>query len=354
MVTYFTVLQAEPAQIAPGTVNLIGIRLAGEKIVVSNGIASLEQSDTENFGTEERQSGESDVSTGATGSKVPIKALILTLQGEKEGVSELVSAFNKVDYNELPPQSVTWKMTDVEAAIKGDSQKRKLLEADLNTRLDGTPTDQIIKASMRTGIFIRVPVFVEVPTGKSSKSVEGEIVVPFTSELVRRTMNHRLIRDKLDADNSTFLAVYNEVWQGMEVAGNKEDVSGRLRSLYSDSRRIQWVAPVNRLLKRVWVILAEDQITGAELDSLPRSNGEGESFSVNLDLTTEGRNRLWNYTHRYPSCQLLFVVDGVAIAAPFVKQEMKYSTAVITNISDEDLAKSAVDLINTSKTKTKP
>lgn len=354
LVTYFTVLRSEPAQILPGKVNLIGIRLAGEKIVVSNGIASLEQNDAANFGSEDSHTDGSDMSTGATGSKVPIKALILAMQGEKEGVSELVCAFNKTDYNDLPPESVTWTMADVEAAISNDQAKRKQLESDLNTRLDGSPTDQIVKSSMRTGIYVRVPVFVEVPSGKETKPAEGEIVVPFTTDLVRRTMNHRLIRDKIDADNATFLAVYNEVWGGIRESGAQEDVVARLRSLYSPARREQWVAPVDRLLRRVWVILAENQVTGASLESLPRSNGEGESFSVNLELTTEGRNRLWNYTHNYPGCQLLFVVDGVAIAAPFAKQEMKYSAAVITNISDEDLAKSAVDLINTSKNKTKP
>jgi hypothetical protein len=62
-------------------------------------------------------------------------------------------------------------------------------------------------------------------------------------------------------------------------------------------------------------------------------------------LNDEGRLRLWQYTRRHPKTQLLFAVDGIAIAAPIVQHEMKYPVAEILNVSDEVDARKAVQVI---------
>ncbi len=327
------------AAIPPQNVNLLGIRLAGERIVVSNGIAQLVQDDSAGFGRAET-GGEP---VGASGAKIPMAALVGSLQGNPDGVEELVMSLNRIEHQILPDESLTWNASDIRRALDGDAAMRKRLESDLNTTLEGEPADTISRQLTFTGIWIRLPIAVEVPSAEGSKRVESSITLPYVTELVRKVQAHPLVREKFEVDPRTLALVYEEVWQ--ESAGGFK-VRQSLESFIAPDRLDALSGSATRLLSRVTVLVTEDLLQGAGLEVVAKADGKGDSYTINLNLERDGRDRLWQYTRRNPGCQLLFTVDGIAIAAPVVQHEMMYYTAAITNIQEEDLARQAVDLIN--------
>jgi hypothetical protein len=137
---------------------------------------------------------------------------------------------------------------------------------------------------------------------------------------------------------------YSEAHRAVN-SGAKENIIASLKSKLSEDMKRTLAAPAERLLADVAVLATDRQVTAARLLDEPSPDGNGRTYSMELDITQDARDRLWQYTYRHPKCQLLLVSNGVAIAAPFVKQEMKYSTITITNVADGDLAKQAIDFI---------
>ncbi|MCH8274487.1 MAG: hypothetical protein IH851_06840, partial [Armatimonadetes bacterium] len=304
-------------RIEPGAVNLIGVTLSGERIVVGNGIAQLVQGAASEFSSP----GGSSLGA-ASGTTVPTKALTGSLRLEPEAVSELIAALAGMDTQDYPRKEIVWEKSDVEQAMAGDEELRARLERQLNTRLDGTPTDTIIPNYLRSGIYVRLPVPVSVPAEDGSVAVTAHVLLPYKTRLAARVANHRLIKDKYEPSEADWQGAYEETWDAMEQDGSTEDVAASLKNLMSESRVRALARPVERLLERVTVLLTERQILGADQERFPKPAGKGYTYTVNLHLTQEGRDRLWRYTHDNPGCQLLFVVDGVAIAAPTVQHEM--------------------------------
>jgi preprotein translocase subunit SecD len=66
-----------------------------------------------------------------------------------------------------------------------------------------------------------------------------------------------------------------------------------------------------------------------------------------VSLTDPGRRRIWQFSRRNPGAQLLFIVDGNAIAAPRIRHELSSSSIAITQIPDRGLVEDAVEQINT-------
>lgn len=328
----------------PKKVNLIGIDLAGEKIIVANGIAQLVQDEGGGFESRE-QDGQP---VGATGAKIPMAALVSTLQGSAEGLEELVMALNKIEHEILPDERYTWDASDIRKALDGDSALQAKLENDLNTTLSGEPTSTLSRETTFSGIWIRVPISVTVLVANESRTVDSTVALNYTTELVRRVQRHDSVRNKFDVDGSTLSFVYEEVWGSLR-GSPAADVRRSLERFIDPERSRTLSSPAERLLARVNVLVTDIEIEGVSLEEFPRADGKGNSYTINLELNRNGRDRLWQYTRKNPGCQLLFVVDGVAIAAPVVQHEMKYYTAAIKNILEEDLAREAVDLIKNSK-----
>lgn len=324
------------ARILPRTVNLVGIKLEGERIVISNRIAQLVKGSATEF-----KMGD-EPAAPASAPKIPMKALIAALKGEPEGVAELVVALNKLDLEMNPPADATFDAVDVMAACSGDEVKRASLEAALNTRLDGGPVEELIKPLLVSGIFVRVPVPVQVPMPGGPRRVVAEVVLPYRTRLVTSVMSHPLIKARFDPSAEALAGVYLEVAKAQEATG-RENVKAALEALVSAERLRRLAEPVERLLDRVYVLLTEQEMVSARLERPVEESGG--THTLEIEVTRLGRDRLWQYTHENPGCQLLFVVDGVAIAAPVVSHEMKYSTVAITNIADEDLAADAVNVI---------
>lgn len=342
---YKVFIETQPfPRIAPDDISLIGLQLQDERIIVSNGIAQLVRGNFGEFGADIEESG--DMSGAAEGPRVPMKALIGTLRLDPAAASELVASLNEIDTANAPAPEAIWDEKEVLAALEGDEEARVKLERGLSTRLDGSASDAITPSLIRSGIFIRTRVPILVPSeGGKKETIQAEILQPYRTRIASEVANHKLIREGFQPTRAVWEGVYDEVWRSAQQAGSIEDVAGSLRSLLSRERRRRLAEPVEHLLERVTVLLNSKFVRGADYEAVPRPNGKGDWYTVNLQITTEGRNRLWRYTHERPRCQLLLVVDGVAIAAPIVQHEMKYSKIAITGVADEDLAQDAVNAV---------
>jgi hypothetical protein len=322
--------------LVPKAVNLIGVRLAGERITVSNGIAQIVQAEAGDFG-----GSQSYGDTGAvSGAKVPMKALVGSMAGDPAALKELAMALGRVEYEIEPDPDAIWAVQDIEAALDGDPAKRAKLESDLNTSLDGKRIDRLSRKRFFSGIFVSVPVDISVPAQGGAKTVRAHVPMRYSTKLASQVLAHPLVREKFDVPDQTFLSVYDEVFAKQEQSKSIEDVRAALASAISPSRGERLASPVSRLLERITVLVTEDQIRSADLVEQP--TGDGTVYTVEVEVDDDGRLRLWQYTRRFPGCQLLLTVDGVAIAAPTVQHEMKYPTVAITNIADRDLATDAV------------
>ena len=336
--TRLVILPRSYPPLQPGTVNLLGLQLKGFRIIVSNGIARLQEGSDDTFSRPE------DSSLDSGGTIVPMKGLILALQQKPEGVSELLEAFAGIKREIEPRPDIIWKREDVIAALKGDKGLREKLETALCTILAGGAVQKVSWRRLQDGIWIRTGVPVKITTPSGTETVEGEIEIPYktrTADMVEKRIKKLLEQSgKLAPDGPMVAGVYSE-----EAGRVKENVAQTLAQLASDSRLRALAEPVENLLSRVIVLLTEKQITGAEVQKEPKPQGDGFLYSILLDITTDARDRLWQFTYRNPHSQLLFVSNGVAIAAPFVRHEMKYSKVTITNITDEDLANEAISFI---------
>lgn len=331
-------------RLEPGRLSLIGITLVGERIVVSNGVAQLEEGTGNEFSA---QTGSVGGIGAPSGTRIPMRGLVGSLQFRPEAVSELVASLNRIDLNDLPPEDAVWTKEAIEKALSGDPDTLRKLERDIGATLEGSPVNEFRRDHLLSGIYIRIPVPVQVPASNGNKTVIGEVTVRYKTRIAQQVASHRLVKDRYEISNASLSAVYDEIAERIEQEG-RENVRNSLERLISNERAKELARPAELLLKRVLVLVNETLITGASFSS--RVNSEGDTlYTIDFDLATEGKQRLWQYTHLHPGCQLLFVFDGSAIAAPVVQHEMKYSTASITNITDGTTAEEAVKYIQNRK-----
>lgn len=322
-----------------GRVNLFGVELAGERIVVANGTAMLVRGSVTN---EKDASGSGD---DARGPAIPIRALIGSLNGDKEALSELLESVNDIDPASFPPLETVWEEEQLRAALKGDEALRRKLEDQLGTTLGGEPAERVSLAALRAGITVRLRVPVEVPGGRSgARKVEGVVRVGYRTRLAEEILNNRVIRDTFDPTGAALYGVVREVWAAMQKAP-RQDVRGDLERLLEGSSKARFARPVESLLSRTTILATEHQISDASLKEYDDPARDRSLFALQLSLTDEARYRLWKYTRGKERLQLLFAVDGVAVAAPIVQHEMKYSVVEILNVSDEVDARKAVQVI---------
>jgi hypothetical protein len=327
-------------RLEPGRLNLIGITLVGERIVVSNGVAQLEEGTGHEFSS---QTGSIGGIGAPSGTRIPMRGLVGSLQLRPDSVSELVAALNRIDTNEVPPEDAIWTKAAIEKALSGDPVYLRKLERDIGSTLEGAPVEEFRRDVLLSGVYLRVPIPVEVPSSNGHKTVIGEVTIRYKTRIAQQVASHRLVKDRYEISNASLAGVYDEIAEQVKQEG-AENVRASLERLISKSRAKELARPAELLLQRVLVLVNENQITDASISSQVTSEGE-QRYTVDFDLTQEGKKRLWQYTHLHPGCQLLLVFDGAAIAAPVVQHEMKYSTVSITNIIDGTTAEEAVKYI---------
>ena len=342
--TRMVILPREYPPLRPGSVSLIGMKVPGYFIVVSNGIARLMVGEASSFAKPESV----DASSGKT---IPMAGLVGTLRGEAEAASELTLALNDIRYDIQPLEDRVWTRERIEKALAGTGEERTKLEYDLATRIDGQGIERVNWDRLSTGVWLEVEVPIRLPAGEGLQLM-AKVRMPYRTRLANAAnsyLQRQLERGGLDPNlkpsAATISGVYNLALDDAERAGF-EDVAASLRANFGEESLARLAKPVEEVLNAVEVLVTEETIKNAELKSAPSEDGKGEIYSIVLNTNEESRDRLWQYTYKRPGAQLLLVSNGVAIAAPVVRHEIKYSTVEITGISEQKLAEEALRFIN--------
>lgn len=340
--------------VAPGQVNLIAMNPgAGYRIIVSNQVAHLaELSDSSGTRDDRDESGAAD-SDIVGRRRLPIRELLGALRGEADALGKLVMALNDIDENDFPPNRVIWDQADVEKALAGDPVLKARLEQDLHTHLDGKPLNSFNLPALLDGIVLRIPLKMEITVNGERKMVETTILEPFMTRFA--TQAGKRITAKFQPSEAAILALYREEAakvlgqakdaNGAAIPANIEDVANSLRSRFSDARREELLQKPKRVLDNAFVVITDEFVTGGNSSQQMGANRIPVT-DIRLNLSEEGRLRLWKYSRQKPGFQLLFVVNGVAIAAPRIRTELAQREVTIRGVGDPDLAADAVDTIN--------
>jgi hypothetical protein len=269
------------------------------------------------------------------------------LQGNEKRLGEFIMSVNKLKAEEADlPLAAVWEAPDIEKAIAGDPKMKQKLETDLAMRLDGTPLDTVQdEKGILNGIVLRIPVPVRVMVAGKERRMVGTVIEPyrprFTEELENRDFAEQQ-RLTLDTIKGYYRQAAEKVRSG---ALKKEDIAAALKAKISPARIQELASAPTEILSKAKIILNENFMESARVVS-GAGDSEKPEFNLVMNLTDEGRRRLWQYSKLRKGSQLLFVVNGMAIAAPVVSAEIPQSDVTITNLPDGDIAKDAVETIN--------
>lgn len=329
--------------IAPSRVSLIAVNTgAGYRITVSNSTAQLVAGGNGEFGAPDAR--DDDDGSGTNKLRIPLRDMLLAMQGDPKATSKLVMSMNRMSADDLPPNPVIWTKEQLEKAINGDAELQKKLESDLNVTLKGMPLSVARESSLEDGIVVEVPVPVTVKVGSEVRTIEARIREPYRPGFAQRVHD----RYKMSPNITTDLITANYIVEAKRIQSKEvkpEDVAQILQDRWSVARLKQIAEKPERILQNTEVVLTENQLTGAKWQQRKDSNNR-PMFDLTIGLTEEGRMRLWKYSREHPGFQLLFTVDGVAVAAPRIRRETVTGEVTVTQLTDERLTKKSADVIN--------
>lgn len=337
-------------EIAPGKVTLLGIDAGGDgyKIVVSNGVAQLIQTPKGPFEAPDMSAGGGDDADATDKRHVPLKEMVQSLQGNSEALSELVTQMNddlRKYREDIYPNATVWKAEDLSKAIAGDKDLTKKLVHDTNANLDGTPADFINTGALYSGITIDLPVPVNVLVRGEQKTLVAHVKIPYRAEFTKKV--EKDLNDKVKSLSPTadeMKGYYLEEADLLKGAVNRENVAKSISSRIAPEMVKGYADAAERILSNTKVILNESYVANARKDAEPTDAGK-TLYNLVLDLNDEGRDRLWKYSRHQVGKQLLLIVNGVAIAAPFINHELEQKEVTITQMVDPDLVDDAVSTI---------
>ena len=337
-------------EIPPGRVTLVGIKTAaGYRIVVSNKVAQLVQANGD------FEAGDMSEDTGGSDSsdkrRIPLKETLQSLQGDAKALGYLVTAMNDDLHKaqqDIPPNPVIWRAEDVQKALDGDETFRRKLEHDTNVKLDGTPADFININALYNGIVLQIPVPVEVSVAGVQKRIVAEVEMPFRAAFTKR-VERTLMNKGLNPSDELTRGYYLEEVQRLKAhPDDRENIANLLRDRLNPQTIAQYAWGAEQVLSNAKIVLNENFVEDAHRNDKETNQGK-KFYDLDLDLTEEGRERLWQYSRHKVGTQLLLIVDGVAIAAPRVQHELAQSTITITQMEDPDLVDDAVTAIKDSR-----
>ncbi|MBX7135592.1 MAG: hypothetical protein K1X67_23235 [Fimbriimonadaceae bacterium] len=339
--TNYMVGRIDVKPIGPKRVNLVAISPgAGYRILVANGIAQLAEVSGSFDAPDLAQMDEgSDV---VSAKKVPMKEMLQSLRQETEGLGAFIMRINDIKADDIPPEAPVWKAEDLRKALDSDPALKSKLEREINMGLDGTPPNRVIASACVNGIVISTPVTVKI----GGKPVQAEVLQPYRPSFIENI--EKKLQERFDADDAR-PGVYRQALEDLlNGQGAKEDVRKSLLARISPERAADLAAKPQRVLENAAVILNDDQIISASARTYKANKRELTDITINL--TDEGRDRLWKYSHDRQGFQLLLVVDGIAIAAPRISHELSQRDVTISQLPDASLAEEAVDLMNKKPT----
>jgi hypothetical protein len=328
----------ELTAVAPGRVNLVAVRPgAGWRIIVSNSMAQLAETTGMGHGDADR---DEDVQNGK---RLPMREYIDTLRGNQESLGYLVEKLADITDESIPLGAPHWTVENLEKAFKGDPVLTKKLEHDLQCRLDGGPIGDLSISAILNGIVIDVPVSVTIQIDGKPQKVTGIVRSPYMSDLAEVVAKQ--FNSKFDPKPEFVMGVYKDA--GMRILNGevgRENVIKAIQSRYHPGRVSSLAEKPQELIKNSTVLVTDSHLESASMDKY--SSGNKSYADITLNLTHEGKMRLWKYSFEHPGFQLLLVVDGLAYAAPRISGQLVESHLQITHLTEPDLAQEAVDRIN--------
>lgn len=337
-------------QLRPARVNLIGIDAGrGYKIIVSNEVAQLVQVAVKEDGFEDNSTGDEDQEI-EKGPKVPLREMLESMAGNEKSLGVLVTKLNpnlNAMEQDLPAVQVVWEADDIRKAVNGDAVLRDKLEKDLNMKLDGTPLNEIRPSALANGIVLRAYIPIKVRVDGQLKTMKAPINMPFKARFI--TEVYATYGKIFNPSRDMILGRYLEKKTELQP-GNQENLKNVLLDRIDEAGLAERYADKpTRVLSNARVVATDVHFMDAR--SVEATGAGGKRVSdIRINLTDEGRKRLWQYSRRYKNQQLLFMQDsGVAIAAPRIQQELADGEITIRQVQNVGLAKDAVDLINSLK-----
>jgi preprotein translocase subunit SecD len=130
----------------------------------------------------------------------------------------------------------------------------------------------------------------------------------------------------------------------MSDPAKREHVKNSIEGIISPQRTRQLAESPQSILKNAQVVINGSHIAGASYKTIV--GGQRPKYNLTIQLTDEGRNRLWKYSMNRVGSHLLLIVDGVAIAAPIIGHALTQSELTIKGLTDEVSVREAVDRLN--------
>lgn len=333
------------ADLKPGRANLVAVSPGmGYKIIVANQIAQLAELKNQDFGAPDPDTNAQAEEETTNRRRIPIREMLQALQGSESALSTVVMSLNEIKDSRLPPVRVLWSAADVRKAIEGDPALKKKLERDLNIGLDGRPPAYVDLNALENGIVLQNPVPVRVRVGSEEKTLVATVLEPYLPRLMDAVTQR--YAEKPDPTPEMIKGFYlDECRKAMAKPDQLENVAESLKARTDPNRLKEYAKAPERLLSNTKVIVNESFIESASYRGYDTSNGK-RLFDISIRLTDEGRKRLWQYSRGRTGFQLLFIVDGIAIAAPRITHELSQREVVISQLPDESLVKDAVQTMN--------
>jgi hypothetical protein len=252
---------------------------------------------------------------------------------------------NDIKEADLPPVRVNWAATDILKALDGDKALAEKLQSDLGVDLQGRPLPRLKTSSLANGIVVQIPVEVTVPIAGAPRKMTAHIEQPFQSRFsmeVDKLLQELNLRGA--SDEAAYKAAILQRASELPAEGNYQDVAASLRTVADIQNAKRYVPAVDRVLTNAFVILNDSFIEDA--DYTEETDEENQAYySLHLTLNEEGRRRLWQYSLRNRGHQLLVIVDGIAVAAPLIRNDLRDSTVDVTRLQELSLVEDTIKLV---------
>lgn len=327
----------------PGRVDLVALDpSAGFKVFIEEGEVQLIQTGAQGF-----QASDSNLGLAGGGSKklyLPLRALLGALQGHQKALSRFVMEVNELGPDDhWPIRRIVWKAEDIQKALNGDPQLMKKLETQLNMTMSGKPMPFLNTVALENGIIVDTPCPIQIKVGDQTKTIVARVERPFRPDFLKEVLQDYSRHGDPTKDQR---AIYYANWLAKFKQGKvtSQNIGAVLESMITPDSVSDYAKKAEKILKATHVILTNRQIENAS-DTSQDINGD-KLYTLNLNLTNNGRMRLWKYSIQHPGGTLLLVSDGIAIAAPTVNHQLMWRQVSVSQMSDPQIVSDAVQKIN--------
>lgn len=335
------------AEISPTRLNIVGIDPgAGYRVIIANQVAQLVQRQG-GFGADTSSGG--GATEGSIKNRLPLSDMLKVLQGDEVALGRFVANLNEIrEGDDWPPVRVVWPYARLKKALDGDPGERAKLEQDLNVKLDGTPLSEVRPTSIANGIITETPVKVDVNVNGTIRTMTGIVQQPYKPGFIRRV--EAAYAEKPNVDQAMIKGYYlEEARKTLKGPGQKEDIAGTLADRISERTSKKLAEKPMQILRYAKVVINDAMITDAHYQAY--DSAKGKLYDLTMDLTDEGRRRLWQFSKTRVGNQLLVVADGVGIAAPVIDHELAMGELTVTQLPDDRLLRNAVEIIKARSSK---